>query len=204
MHHEPKLFCQDVYTHTHSSKINSSSCTRCRQQHLRPTVRVHPPLLSVVISIGIRAFRSHPSLFPLSVSRCQHHILMRFYRHILVLPHIFSQHRSHCGSNHTSFTPPETLQLPLAPQNRPATVAFCTAQHQFLPSIWIHPFFLDSRCLGTGLGTILSTHEAAPPVLYSVLRLSLQERHWDSGVCPVKGNGAGEGLEHKSDGEQLR
>lgn len=164
----------------HSSNINSSSCTRCRQQHLRPTVRVHPPLLSVVISIGILSFQIPSLPFSSSLSiKMPTPCSDETFRHILVLPHISSQHRSHCGSNHRSFSPPEPLQLPLAPQNRPATVAtaFCTAQHQFLPSIWMHPFFLDSRCLGTGRGTILSTREAAPPVLYSVWSLSLQERH---------------------------
>jgi len=36
------------------------------------------------------------------------------------------------------------------------------------------------------------------------LGLSLQERHAGPGVSPEKGNRAVRGLEHKSDGEQLR
>ena len=34
---------------------------------------------------------------------------------------------------------------------------------------------------------------AAPQVLCSVFGLSLQQRHWGSGVCPEKGSEAGEG-----------
>jgi len=41
-------------------------------------------------------------------------------------------------------------------------------------------------------------------VLCSVLGPSLQERHGGPGVCPEKGSGAVRGLEHSSDGEQLR
>jgi len=40
---------------------------------------------------------------------------------------------------------------------------------------------------------VLDTGEAAPRVLYSVLSSSLQERHQGAGVCPKKGNKAGEG-----------
>ena len=40
---------------------------------------------------------------------------------------------------------------------------------------------------------VLSTGEAAPWVLCSVLGSSLQEGHWGAGACPEKGNEAGEG-----------
>ena len=40
---------------------------------------------------------------------------------------------------------------------------------------------------------VLSTGEAAPRVLCSVLGLALQEGRWVAGVCPEKGNEAGEG-----------
>ena len=41
-------------------------------------------------------------------------------------------------------------------------------------------------------------------MLCSVLGPSLPERHGDPGVCPEKGSRAVTGLEHQSDGKQLR
>ena len=49
--------------------------------------------------------------------------------------------------------------------------------------------------------TVLSTREAAPQVLRSVLSYSLQDRHQGRGVCPEK---LVRDLEHKSYGKQLR
>ena len=51
---------------------------------------------------------------------------------------------------------------------------------------------------------VLSTGEAAPQVLCSVLGPSLQERHQGPGVGSEMGNDAVKGLEHKSFGEGLR
>ena len=52
--------------------------------------------------------------------------------------------------------------------------------------------------------SVLSSAEAAPRVLCSVLGPTLQERHCGPGVCSEKGNEAVRGLEHKSEGELLR
>ena len=52
--------------------------------------------------------------------------------------------------------------------------------------------------------SVLSTGEATPRVLCSVLGLSLQERHQSPGACPEKGNEAVKDLEHRPYEEQLR
>jgi len=52
--------------------------------------------------------------------------------------------------------------------------------------------------------SVLTTAEATPWVLCSVLGPSLQEAHQRAGACPEKGHKAVKGLEHKSDGEWLR
>jgi len=46
---------------------------------------------------------------------------------------------------------------------------------------------------GGDISSEFSAGEAAPRVLCSVLGPSLQERHGGPGVCPEKGNKAGEG-----------
>ena len=54
----------------------------------------------------------------------------------------------------------------------------------------------NSVASGTRAGDcapVLSTGEAAPRVLCSVLGPSLQEGHWVAGACPEKSNEAGEG-----------
>jgi len=58
-------------------------------------------------------------------------------------------------------------------------------------------------CCNTSLSTLRHC-KAAPRVLCSVLGPSLPEKHGGSGVCPEKGSGAVRGLEHSSDGEQLK
>ena len=60
-----------------------------------------------------------------------------------------------------------------------------------------HPGLYQEKCgqqeQGSDCAPLLGTGEAAPGVLCSVLGPSLQERHWGAGVCPNKGNEAGEG-----------
>ena len=57
---------------------------------------------------------------------------------------------------------------------------------------------------GSDHPSVLSSGEAAPQVLGSVLGPSLQESHRGPGACPEKGNKAVRGLEHKSYEERLR
>ena len=52
--------------------------------------------------------------------------------------------------------------------------------------------------------SLLSTGEAVPGVLRSVLCPSLQERHWSPGGCPEKGNKAVRDLQYKSYWVRLR
>lgn len=54
-------------------------------------------------------------------------------------------------------------------------------------------FSIGSRVSSRSRKVVLSTGEAPPQALHSVLGLSLHERHWDAGACPKKGKEAGEG-----------
>jgi len=50
-----------------------------------------------------------------------------------------------------------------------------------------------NKAKGGDCAPVLSTGEAAPGVLCSILGPSLQKRHLVAGPCPEKGNDAGEG-----------
>ena len=97
----------------------------------------------------------------------------------------------------------------LCGRNGPGSVGQHLAKHEpavcpvgtasWLVSVVVHPAGAEK-----GPCPLLSSAETSPRVLCSLLGTSLQESHSGPGVCPVKGNEAVKGLEHKFYRKQLR
>ena len=69
---------------------------------------------------------------------------------------------------------------------------------------WLASEMVQSAGAGGDGASVLSSGEAAPQVLCSVLSPSLEERHEGPGACSEKGSKALTGLEHRPYREWLR